>query len=495
MKKLKKIIYALAAVMMINTTALCLPQAVLADDETQQQSGLTIEDLSKAYLNYEGIAEFLAENFLDPSLSTEDIMIKGLSDYLKSSGELGNLIKAMVSSLDSYSKLYTADEYQQFENSMNNAFYGIGVTLAQNGEYVEIEAFSSESSQAEQAGFKIGDKIVEVDGIDVKGWSVADVRSKVIGELGTSVKIKVLRDGENIELTAVRAAVKAATVNYAVLNDNIGYIKISSFGSDTGSEFNTALENMNQRGITKIILDLRNNGGGIVTQAVAVAKFIVPKGKIIDVNFRNEAYNVSYNSELESTNKDYIVLVNEHTASSAEILASAIQDSGAGILLGTQTYGKAVVQSAFPLENGSIINLTVGQYITRNGNEINGIGLTPDEEVRNVKNQIDATQYTKFDFRTRWALGNSGSGVKAAKERLSLLGYYVGSTEDEVFNSDLQSAVKEFQLDNGLTPYGILDVATQAILEEEFEALEIYDDTQLEEAYKMYGGNPEDLYE
>ncbi|MCD8390450.1 MAG: S41 family peptidase [Firmicutes bacterium] len=398
-----------------------------------------------------------------------------------------------MSSLDSYSTLYTADEYAQFENSINNAFYGIGVTLEQDGEYVKIAEIAS--TQAQEAGIEVGDKIVKVDDVDVVGWSMSDVRSKVIGELGTTVKITVLRGEEELDLVAVRTEVRASTVNYQAIDDNIGYIKISSFGSATASEFNDALDQLNQKGIKKIILDLRDNGGGVVVQAVAVAQSIVPEGKIIDLQYRNDAYNVSYTSSLTSVDKEYVVLVNENTASASEILASAIQDSGVGILLGTQTYGKAVVQTSVPLENGSIIYLTIGQYITRNGNEINGIGLTPDVEVTNTKTQIDATQYTKFDFRTRWALGDSSSAVIAAKERLSLLGYYIGSTDNETFNTDLQTAVKEFQLDNGITPYGVLDVVTQVILEDRFEDLEIYEDTQLEEAYELLGGSTEELSE
>ena len=340
----------------------------------------------------------------------------------------------------------------------------------------------------------VGDKIAKVNGVDVEGWSLTDVRDRIIGEVNTTVNITVLRGEEYIDLVGTRTEVRQNTVSSVILEGNIGYINISSFASNTPEEFRTYLQDYNRKGIEKIILDLRNNPGGLLNSAVNIAQMIVPKGKIVDVKYRNSEYDISYDSIIEGTDKKYIVLVNEGTASSAEILASAIQDSGVGRLMGTQTYGKAVVQQAYPLNNGSVFKLTVGQYITRNGKEINGIGLTPDTLVKNTSNKIDVTDYTKFDFRTKWAIGDTGTGVKAAKERLNLLGYYNGNTENETFYADLQKAVKAFQIDNGLASYGVLDIPTQVVLEDKFEELEVYDDNQLEEAYKTLGGDVDNLY-
>ena len=336
--------------------------------------------------------------------------------------------------------------------------------------------------------------IVAVGGINVVGSSVTEVRNLVVGELGTTVVITVLRDGKNIDITGVRTAVNSTTVSGVVLKGNIGYIKIASFSEDTAEEFREISAQMQADGIEKVIIDLRDNLGGIVSAAVEIAEEIVPAGKIVDVVFRDEAKNYSCYSELEKPPFDIVVLVNEETASSSEILASAIQDSGVGILIGETTYGKAVIQSTYSLQNGMVFKLTVGQYITRNGNEIANIGLEPDREVSNYTKKIDTTGYTKFDFLTPTKLGDSGVNVTAAKERLALMNYYIGNMTNDVFNTDLKEAIREFQKRNGLTDSGVLDVPTQIAIKEVFESLLTEVDVQLQTAYMHFGGSIDDLY-
>ena len=453
--------------------------------------------VSQNFINYRTLAMYISEFYIDDTISEEDAMIMGLSKYLEEEdGALDEMLKSMFSSLDPYSEFMTNEEYVEFQNSIDQTFYGIGVLMRQNGEYVEITGFVEENSLAESSGFMLGDKIVKVNGADVVGWALDDVRNKVIGEVNTTVNITVLRGDEYIDLVGIRTEVRQDTVLSALFESNIGYIKIISFGSNTADEFREAYYSLTDKGVKKIILDLRDNSGGRTDAAVNIAGMIVPKGKIVDLKYRQSEYDVTYNSNLPNTDKKWIVLVNEKTASASEILASAIQDSGVGKLYGDQTFGKAVVQQIYPLGDGSrLFKLTVAQYITRNGHEINGVGLMPDEFVINTHEPIDATQYTSFDFRTKWSIGDSGRGVRAAKERLYMLGYYTGNTENEDFFMDLQTAVKAFQLDMGLVPYGVIDIPTQVHMENRFEKLELYTDNQLEEAYKALGGNVDDLYE
>ena len=303
----------------------------------------------------------------------------------------------------------------------------------------------------------------------------------------------MLRDREELEFITTRVAVHENSVNSAELKGNIGYIQITTFNSTTTDEFTDALDWMREKNIKKIILDLRNNGGGLVSSSVEIAQQIVKKGKIIDVKFRDTKYNVTYESKLDKPEFDFAVLVNEHTASASEILASAIQDSKDGTLIGTKTFGKAVIQNTYPLSNGSVFKLTTGQYVTRNGKEINHIGLTPDVEVENTTDRIDTSKYTPFDYTTKQSYGNSSDNVKAAKERLYLLDFYNGNTDSDVFDDELKTAIKDFQKANDLLSYGVLDIPTQKKIEKVFSKLEVTTDNQFEKAYELMGGNLEDL--
>lgn len=454
---------------------------------------------SGEYGAYERIAEYVSELYLDDSYTKEKVMIGGvaelLSDLLDNNEELlVEVLKKAFENLDDYSEFYTAEEYKQFSDQLNNTFYGIGVTMRQEGnDYVEITGFAESSDNAEKAGFKIGDKISKVNGQDVTGLTMSEVRSLIIGEEGTKVNITVLRDGKEISLTATRVAINSATVSDGILEGNIGYIQISTFGTDTAEEFSKSLDYMRENKVKKIILDLRNNGGGLVSAAISIAQDIVPKGKIVDVKFRQSVYDMTYTSNLSKKEFDFVVLVNDNTASASEILSSAIQDSGAGKLLGIQTFGKAVIQNTYPLDNGSVFKLTTGQYITRNGKEINHIGLTPDIKVENEYTDIDLSSYAQFDYKTRSALGAKNENVQAAKERLSMLGFYSGNIDD-VFDSGLRESVSGFQKANQLFSYGVLDVPTEELIEDYASQLKIMDDKQLEAAYKYFGGKVENLY-
>lgn len=453
-------------------------------------------EYSGEYQAFEQIAEYVAERYIDDSYTKEEIMAQGLSDLLENNSPLLiELLKSTLESMDDYSEFYTAEEFKEFQNMINKTFYGIGITMRQDGkDYVEIAGFVEGNDNAEKAGFKVGDRIYKVDGIDVTGWKMDDVRAKVIGEEGTTVKITVLRDDKEIELTATRVAVNETTVYSGVLQGDVGYIQITSFNGETAEDFEESLDMMREENVEKIILDLRNNGGGLVSAAIDIGKKIVPKGKIIDVKYRQSEYNETYMSNLAKKEFDFVVLVNEHTASASEILASAMQDSGAGVLVGTTTFGKAVIQNTFPLTNGSMFKLTVGQYITRNGNEINHKGITPDTYVENVTSKIDMSAYTPFDFATRSALGMNNDNVRAAKEKLRMLGYYDGDAENGTFDEELKESVRSFQQVNDIFSYGVLDIPTQERIDELFSDIDVTSDEQLKTAYKMFGGDVNNLF-
>ena len=476
-------------------TTLLIAFAVTAQPIVFAQTAEKEIETSIEYQGYEVISEYIANQYIDDTYTAEDIMKLGVSAYLEKYGDdaLVEFLKGALHALDDYSDFFTREEYIEYMNEINSTFYGLGVSLQQNGEYVEIVEFVEEGGLAQQSGFQVGDKIVAVGGVDVVGCSVTEVRNLVVGELGTAVDITVLRGDERINLVGIRTAVNTSTVSGTVLKDGIGYVKILSFSKNTAEEFTDIVNKMKSENVKKLILDLRNNGGGQVIAAVDVARQIVPKGKIIDVEYRDKNLNHTYNSDLREPPFEIVTLVNEHTASSAEILASAIQDSGVGILMGENTYGKAVIQSPFYVNNGMVIKLTIGSYITRNGNEINKVGLIPDILVENEKKKVDTSAYTRFDFITPVSLGASGDNVMAAKERLSDMNYYSGNMHNDVYNVDLKESVALFQRKHGLTDSGVLDIPTQIKLKEVFEQLDMELDTQLDEAYKYLGGKIEDL--
>ena len=378
--------------------------------------------LSGEYNAWKQVSEYISGEFIDDTLTAEKIMEMGVSKLLEGDDEmLVMLLKKTLESLDDYSAFYTAEEYEEYVNNLNGTFYGVGLELKKTGQYAEITGFAEENGLAQRTGFKAGDKIIRIDGEDVSNKTLDEIKNSLMGEINTTLKITVQRDNDYIDIIATRTEVNEATVIGEILPGNIGYVKIISFGKNTSEEFYEVQKLFEQNGVTKIIMNLRDNPGGLVTSAVKIAQIIVPKGKIVDVKYRQSEYDTVYYSELPSTNKNYIVLVNKNTASAAEILASAIQDSGVGKLVGTQTYGKAVVQRTYTLANGSCYKLTSGQYVTRNGRKINKVGLTPDFEVNNYTEKIDVSQYTQMDFANRYALGSTSDTIKGAKERLFML--------------------------------------------------------------------------
>ena len=316
----------------------------------------------------------------------------------------------------------------------------------------------------------------------------------IVGEIDTQVTITVERNGNVLDLVGTRCAINTATVVGGILNGNIGYIQITTFGSETAQEVRTLLNTFQESEVKKLIIDLRNNVGGLLSSAISISKMLVPKGKIIEVKYRDATLNQNYYSELEKTYYETIILVNENTASSAEIFASAMQDSGAAQIYGTNTFGKGLIQVTYPLNNGSILKMTTGEYLTRSGKQINGEGIEPDVIVRNYKEKIEVGQYTKFTFTDKWSLGNSGEPIVAAKERLYMLGYFTGNTTNDVFNVQLQEALKAYQSKSGLSASGVLDIPTQVKLDETFGSLEKEVDVQLQRAYEAFGGDPNELY-
>ena len=475
MKRTKLFSIALAGIMLLS-------QTVFAKTENPE------------YDKVDKILNYAANLYIDENTDVSQIMENALKVVLKDKPELANeLIKAGFESLDDYTEYYTKDEFELFNKNINHIVYGIGVVIQQVEDYVTVMSVVK-GGGAESAGVQSGDKISKVDGVDVKDQSVDKVQDMVVGELGTEVKITFLRDGTEYEAVITRGEVSGTTVYSDVLKGNIGYISIINFALKTDTEFADALEEFDKQGITDIILDLRDNPGGYLDSAVNAASLVVPKGLIVSTVYRNEYENEEFYSQLEDTKYNLAVLVNENTASAAEVMSSAVKESGAGILIGDNTFGKGIIQQMFEMWDGSAFKITTGKYFTRDGNDINGKGIQPNEYVYNTTKQIDITKYHTFDYKTKPDKGDTSPNVLAAKERLKIMGYYSG-TADENFDSAFKNAVIKFQADTDLFPYGVLDVSTQVKVENTFYKLKEVIDNQLNYAYEYFGGNKDDLYE
>lgn len=283
---------------------------------------------------------------------------------------------------DPYTYYLSADSLAEQVEKNSGHFVGIGVEIYAGDDGYIVVSSVTPGGPAEAAGILAEDKITEVDGESITGKTAADVSALVKGEEGTDVTLTIFREstGEVLEKTVTRQDIQVQTVSWRMMDDNIGYISITNFRENTYSQFKEALDTLEAEGMEKLVLDLRNNTGGLVKSAHEIGEELLPEGIMV--------YTMDKEGNREDTLCDdvyndvpMVVLVNGNSASAAEILAGAIQDTGRGELIGTTTFGKGLVQRLFTLPDGSGLNVTIQKYYTPNGTSIHGVGITPDYEV------------------------------------------------------------------------------------------------------------------
>lgn len=288
-------------------------------------------------------------------------------------------IRGMLQSLeDPYTVYMTREEYEDFMVHTTGTYGGIGIVVEKGEDgYITIVA-PIEDTPGERAGLKAGDKIIKVDGKDVRGDQLEQAVSMMKGPEGTEVKLTILRKGmEPFQVSIIREQIRLKTVKAQMKEGNIGYIRISAFDEKTFKDFNSELKKLVKSGMKGLVIDVRNNPGGLLDQVVEIADLLMGKGLIVYTENRqgNREEKVSDAGKL---GLPLVVLVNQGSASASEILAGAIQDSGTGVLVGTKTFGKALVQTVRELKDGSAIKITVAQYYTPKGRSIQGKGIQPD---------------------------------------------------------------------------------------------------------------------
>lgn len=289
----------------------------------------------------------------------------------------------LSSANDPYTCYYTKEEVKELNESLEGVFYGIGVTMQADTESGLVKVVSVlEDSPASKCDIKDNDLVIKVDGENIYGMELSDVVKKIKGAEGTNVVLTLLRDGREIETEITRGKVETPTVKYEKKEDDIAYIQISEFDDVTAEQFKDAKQKMLNDNAKGLILDLRGNPGGSIDAVVSVANEILPAGIVVyteDKNGKRKEYTCDGQNEIKIP---IIVLVDGNSASAAEILAGAIKDYEKGILLGTTTFGKGIVQSIMQLKDGTAVKITVSKYYTPKGVNIHKTGIEPDVEVK-----------------------------------------------------------------------------------------------------------------
>lgn len=454
----------------------------------------------------------------------DSIMDMAREHYYRNISEedlLKGALKGIFDTMDDYTIFYELDEATAFINTLEGNYQGIGVEIVQVPEGVMITKVFS-NSPAEGAGLIENDRIVRVDGKDIGGLTSSEVAALIKGEAGTIVELGIYR-GSSVEIMSVR--VQRGTVNISPVSwrvdGDVMYIKLDTFSGNSACFFEQALKEMDRRGIWKMVLDLRDNPGGDVFQAVSIGRLLVKEGIITTLDFKSEKQkDIEYLSYLKKVKYLPAVLVNRNTASASEILASAVQESGDGFLIGTKTFGKGVVQNIFPIlspkayerlkEKYGVSNvdaydwidlykvnlteadligyskITTGHYLTRDGNMIDGVGLEPNYVVENddLLLGIDIQSIKALES-TEDILFNGVSNDVFNAEKILYLNGYMKEIPDNLLDEETIVILKQYQKDKGIQETGILDNATKKALNDDLAILRVEMDKQYAKAMEL----------
>jgi len=347
-----------------------IPNTIFDNNNVQKTEDGTSKDVDEVLEKLQGIDNLINRYYIEDV--DENDLIEGMyKGYVAGIG-------------DPYSTYYTVDEYKALMDSSSGIYYGIGATVSQDvttGIIRIIKPFVS--SPAYEAGLLPEDILYKVDGEEVTGIDLTEVVSKIKGPEGTTTTLTIIREGvdEELEIEVTRRKIEVPTIEHTMLDSNIGYIAISEFDKVTVDQFLSAVEELEEKGQRGLIIDVRNNPGGLLDSVTKMLDRLLPEGLIV---YTEDKY--GNREEIKSNASDYfdkplVVLTNGNSASASEIFAGAIQDYGIGKVVGTNTFGKGIVQSIFPLPDDTAVKVTVSKYFTPNGRDIHEVGIAPDVEV------------------------------------------------------------------------------------------------------------------
>lgn len=356
----------------------------------------------------------VSEDILGESVEAKIKSLAGIIQlYYYEDVDVDNLVDGLYKGLmegidDPYSEYYTAEEYQSLQESNEGTYQGIGAVLSQNAETMAVTILRAyDGSPAQEAGLRTGDVIVSVDDIEANSMELSELVTHIRGEAETTTHLVVAREGESdyMDFDVERRAIEVPTVASQMLDDKTGYIQIAEFSEVTAGQFETQVEELKEQGMKAMVVDLRDNPGGLVTSVVQILDDILPEGTVVYTQDKYENRN-DYTSEGDTYMELPIaVLINGNSASASEIFAGAIRDFDYGTLIGTTSFGKGIVQTILPLDDGSAIKITTAKYYTPNGDYIHGVGIDPDIDLEFEYQSEDTTTYDiQYDNQVQKAL-------------------------------------------------------------------------------------------
>jgi carboxyl-terminal processing protease len=331
-------------------------------------------------------------------------------------------IKGMVEHIDPFSQYMDQQAYKDMNDDTKAQFGGLGIEISvKDGQLIVVSPI--EDTPAYTAGIKAGDKIMLIEGESTDGLDVMDAVHKLRGEPGTKVTISIQRGtvSELKDYTIQRAIIKIETARYSTIGNDVGYIRINQFMGDGSDIVEKGLKEFNKKEIKKLIIDLRDNPGGLLEQSVKISDFFLPKNElIVYTEGRSKSKGIEFKSENGELYKgDIVVMINHGSASASEIVSGALQDHNRAIIVGTQSFGKGSVQTIIPLSDKSALRMTTATYMTPSGKKIHGVGITPDIVIEeNIPSGYTAALYEKnvfFDFAKEY-LKKHPEGIDAAKK-------------------------------------------------------------------------------
>ncbi|KMY54533.1 peptidase S41 [Bacillus sp. FJAT-27231] len=396
---------------------------------------------------------------------------------------INGAINGMLDSLDDpYSDYMDKKEASQFHESVSSSFEGIGAEIQEEKGMIKIVS-PIKGSPAEKAGLRPNDRIMAVDGKSLEGMSSSEAVLLIRGEKGTKVKLKVQRAGtkEPMEITIVRDEIPIETV-YAEMNDDkVAHIQITSFSEHTAAELKKAIEEMEKKGMKSMVLDVRQNPGGLLDQAVEMTDMFVPEGKVLFQVEDNQGRREKMVSDSKKkVTVPVVVLVDSGSASASEIFAAAMKESAGVTLIGEKTFGKGTVQTAEDFKDGSNMKFTTAKWLTPNGNWIHKKGIKPDIEVK----LPDYANLPYLNPDSELKLDSLSEEVKNGEKMLEALGYHPGKV-DGFFDKATEEAVKEFQKKSGIEQTGVLSGDTTVRLMTDLREKIQQNDTQKEKAIEI----------